>query len=176
MDVIWGVSFDDTLGDMVKMTILAAGFDVTISEEEDDIIRSRKAVRKPQPPVFGTPGGTTAATTSQPQPQRHQAEAEKPEISAQRIKQEYGDDLAFRKERASYIVLGSNQLDDDMVCDTLERTPTYKREKRIAEELRAQASTRPADPRYMQPSPLSSTQTFPYGGYRDPMQGRKIEF
>ncbi|MDE6494877.1 MAG: cell division protein FtsZ [Duncaniella sp.] len=177
VDVIWGVSFDDTLGDMVKMTILAAGFDVTISEEEDDIIRSRKAVRKPQPPVFGSPVSTPPTPSAQPQPQRHQAEAEKPEISVQRIKQEYGDDLAFRKERASYIVLGSNQLDDDMVCDTLERTPTYKRDKRVAEELRAQASTRPADPRYMQPSPLSAPQTSPYGGgYRDPMQGRKIEF
>ena len=33
VDVIWGTSVDDTLGDKVKITILASGFDISLSNE-----------------------------------------------------------------------------------------------------------------------------------------------
>ena len=47
VDVIWGVTVDDSLDDRVKVIILAAGFDVTIREEEEEIIGQRT----PQPSV-----------------------------------------------------------------------------------------------------------------------------
>lgn len=34
VDVIWGIGFDEKLGDEVKITILASGFDVTLREED----------------------------------------------------------------------------------------------------------------------------------------------
>lgn len=169
VDVIWGVSFDDTLGDQVKMTILAAGFDVTISEEEDDIIRSRSQKRKKRDEPIPE---TQAATPTQPKQPRRAAEREQPrkEVPDERILQEYGGDLANRKERTRYIILGANQLDDDAICDILEREPTFKRDKSVVEQLRAQASERPADTRFAQPSPYSA------GNPADSARSRKIDF
>lgn len=74
-----GVGFDETLGNGVKMTILAAGFDVTLSDEEDEIMKkgggfgfpsgrpgSRPAT-PPAPPVatVNAAGHNGAATASQ---------------------------------------------------------------------------------------------------------------
>ena len=43
VDVIWGVAFDDTLGEKVKVTILASGFNVTLNNE----ISTKPAAGKP---------------------------------------------------------------------------------------------------------------------------------
>lgn len=159
VDVIWGVGFDETLGNKVKMTILAAGFDITISDEENAIEQERRRQRQtPQPRPQ-----TTRPQTPAPQPQTTPAPAEtdpQPEMSrhlSTRIIEEYGDDLTLRKERAGYIILGPNQLDDDSVCEILERTPAYRRDRRIAEELRAQATSHTTAPR------TPRTQTSPTG-------------
>ena len=37
VDVIWGVAYDESLGDRVKVTILASGFDITIRDEEKNM-------------------------------------------------------------------------------------------------------------------------------------------
>ena len=36
-------------------------------------------------------------------------------------------------------MLGLNQLDDDAVCDILEKYPTYKRDRKIVEDVRSGA-------------------------------------
>lgn len=143
VDVIWGVGFDETLGNKVKMTILAAGFDVTISDEEEEIIRSKR----PQPrQPFVSP-------VTPPAPEARTAVDGK-NIPDNRLDAEYGDNIASR----SYIVLGANQLDDDAICDTLERTPTYRRERRIVEEIRS---------RSLNPRP---------GVQHDPRSSRTVDF
>ncbi|MDE7151989.1 MAG: cell division protein FtsZ, partial [Candidatus Amulumruptor sp.] len=48
VDVIWGLAFDDTLGEKVRITILAAGFEVTIREEEtNEMAAARPGGRGP---------------------------------------------------------------------------------------------------------------------------------
>ena len=50
VDVIWGVAFDDSLGEKVRITILAAGFEVTIREEENEEMAARPGKRPPVNP------------------------------------------------------------------------------------------------------------------------------
>ena len=63
------------------------------------------------------------------------------------------------KDRQSTIVLGPNQLDDDAICDILEKYPTYKRDRKIVEQVRNGAMGMAAE----QPATQSSSQTFIFG-------------
>ena len=127
VDVIWGVGFDDTLGNKVKITILAAGFDITIREEEEEI-RSGGAIK------FGTTG---SKRTPAPAPKK------KEEPTPERILVEYGPDKAdmMSGERQRYIILAPNQLDDDSLTDTLEKIPAYNRDKKIVDSIKNSGST-----------------------------------
>lgn len=172
VDVVWGVGFDRSLGNGVKITILAAGFDVTIREEEDDLLRQgsgspfvfngrRSSQRKP---VEGTKPVVPDPREGGRQPQSTPAAPTRAEVSEQRIAEEYGSskikDITGNKDRSSMIILGLNQLDDDAVCDTLDRYPTYKRDRKIVESIHSGAydtGTRVA-------SAPTSGQTFSYGG------------
>ncbi|MCC8071105.1 MAG: cell division protein FtsZ [Bacteroidales bacterium] len=120
VDVIWGVAFDDTLGDQVKITILAAGFDVTIREEEDDLRRDHGA-----PITIGS------------RPQRQQAAASSAKgrnDQTSRFVQEYGSKAMER--RTNYIILAPNQLDNDAIIEILEKSPAYNREKKVLDEIK----------------------------------------
>ena len=47
VDVIWGVAYDDTLGEKVKITMLAAGFNVSFAAETAVAEGERGADAKP---------------------------------------------------------------------------------------------------------------------------------
>ena len=170
VDVIWGIGFDETLGDRVKMTILAAGFDVTLRDEEEEIMSTSHGRGN-----FSFGGASnrtgkgsepTASATAQTKPEQPKATPAKPkeqEVSVERIAAEYGAskliDLAGGKDRPSTIILGPNQLDDDSICDILEKHPTYKRDRKIVEQVRNGAmgvTTESA-------TSTSSSQTFIFG-------------
>lgn len=126
VDVIWGVCFDDSLGEKVRITILAAGFDVTIREEEDEIIHM--ANRQTSLPaadrksggkiVFEGDRSKQAAKTS--------TAATGATGNTDRVTDLYGD-------KYNYIILEPSQMDNDMVLEQLERTPTYTRTRKEAE-------------------------------------------
>ncbi len=130
--VIWGVGFDESLGDKVKMTILATGFDVTIKDSDNE--RKAADVKKDEKKS----GGDTIIFT----PSRDTETTPPPTstIDERRITEEYGkskfDNLIGGKERTSYIILADNQLDDDEICDILETVPAYRRDRKIAEKIR----------------------------------------
>lgn len=172
VDVIWGVSFDESLGNTVKMTILAAGFDVTLREEEDQIMSGGQ-----QKPKFDFSGKGSTVISGRPatqaathpavnphQPTQPRQADTTPEISEQRLKEEYGTskimDITGGKDRASTIVLGHNQLDDEAICDILEKYPTYKRDRKIAEQVRNGALDSHPEASSQQ---SSSSQTFVFG-------------
>lgn len=113
VDIIWGVTVDNSLGDKVKITVLAAGFDVTIRDDEEEIFSSKGS--KPVPPVVAPKG---------------------PSDIEQKMRAQYGDTSNFS---ANYIVLTPEQMNDDAVIDVLE-TPTYNRDKRVAESVRSGAT------------------------------------
>lgn len=117
VDVIWGATIDNTLGKKVKISILASGFDVTIREEEEELeeqYRSRGGGKKPV---------TFVGTVSNAKPGANKL-----------LEQEYGtiaEDL-----NTNYIVLRPEQFDDDAIIDQLEKSATFNRDRRVAENLR----------------------------------------
>lgn len=138
VDVIWGLAFDETLGNKVKITILAAGFDVALQDEEDEL-RGRHASANPF--AFGTRQNRTARTSP--------AKPHNPGADATRIAAEYGDKVDdFGKGKNRYIVLTPDQMDDDAVIETLEKTPTLTRDKKIVEKVKNSLGTgRRVEPR-----------------------------
>ncbi|MDE5665005.1 MAG: hypothetical protein K2I31_03580, partial [Duncaniella sp.] len=150
VDVIWGVGFDENLGNGVKMTILASGFDVTLREEEEELMANgmsgfgfgggkpggRPATPTPPPAPAKSGINTAPATPVAPKP----ATPNPSEITDERLAEEYGltkiKDLTEGKDRTSTIILGLDQLDDDAICDILEKYPTYKRDRKIVESVR----------------------------------------
>lgn len=121
----WG--FDDTLGNKIKFTILASGFDVSVDTDGTtiEIIEGKDNIERPDD-VDDL--GTIAA-----------------------ISDAYGrekvEDLLRSQETQSYYILTPEQLDSDDAIAMIERTPAYKRDKRKA----AQAVGRSAAPA---PSPI----------------------
>lgn len=85
-----------------------------------------------------------------------------------RLIDEYGlskiKDLTEGKNRPSTIILGVNQLDDDAICDILENYPTYKRDRKIVDDVRNGAieSGLHANPGHNSGNP-ASPETFVFG-------------
>ncbi len=111
VDVIWGITYDDTLGDKVKFTILAAGFDVTVRE-----------------------GKTAAETIRITAPETEQKDNEA--IDIDRIRDYYGDEKVDEMQRQrdimNYIILEPDQLDNDEAIDAFEKAPAYNRKKKVS--------------------------------------------
>lgn len=115
IDVKWGIGDDPTLGEKVKITVLASGFDVTIQEGDDSIV------------MKGSEDGTSGPT--------------KQELDEmKKIGDVYGSDKLKEQERDAarikYAVLKPSQFDDFEAIAILERTPTYGRPQRVLDELR----------------------------------------
>lgn len=104
----WG--YDDTLGNKIKFTILASGFDVSVESA-------------------GKQRGTIRGAETQPDLTEETA-------SIERIAQVYGkdkvDDFTRRQETQNYFVLSVEELDDDEAIAMVENSPAYKRDKRKA--------------------------------------------
>lgn len=129
VDVIYGICFDDTLGNKIKITILAAGFELVIKNSKtgsttfDPNKEPEKTIRNP----FGG-----RAPERQEKPVSDSADKEA-------IKNMYGDKvdkIETLREASQYIVLTPEQLEDDAAIEIIETTPAYKRDKSILKEMR----------------------------------------
>ncbi len=127
VDVIWGTAHDLSLEEQIKVTVLAAGFNVSLDKEA------------PTPTI--SPRREVAAahsTVSNP---------------TDRLVREYGEraitDQVLAQNRARYIVLSPDEMDDDDVIDMIEKTPTYKRKpdfrNQIKERQQAVNQERPVE-------------------------------
>ncbi|MDD5870263.1 MAG: cell division protein FtsZ [Bacteroidales bacterium] len=109
VDVIWGRSVDNTLGNKVKITILASGFERNTGESN-----------LPKPKA----GKTGKADDDKRQPEKAISDAE-------RIEQAYGHDTIIRRESEAaasrYIVLSRDQIDNETIINFLEKNPTIRR-------------------------------------------------
>ena len=107
VDVIWGTSIDNTLGDKIKITILAAGFEAS---HDLPIKQPVKGGRKPHIEV-----GTTAQSAT----------------DTERIANVYGSDAVAAQKgqqaRSKYIILDNDQLDNDTLINFIEKNPTMTR-------------------------------------------------
>lgn len=125
IDVKWGVADDPTLGDKVKITMLASGFDLTLGDGDD---RKLTGGDHEQVIDFGHP---------QVAPESKEA-TEEEEIKKTKLRL-YGaakvEQQEREKARAKYAVLSPSQFDDEEIIRRLERTPTYQRNYKINEEI-----------------------------------------
>lgn len=110
VDVIWGVAFDESLGNSVKITILAAGFDVSVREKpgNKNVVFTPKTTEKDPAKRLGDEYGT-----------------------------EKVDSMRRIKEVNRYIILSPEQFDDDAAVEALEQMPAYNRDRKIVDELKA---------------------------------------
>lgn len=122
VDVIWGITYDESLGDKVKFTILASGFDVTIDETRGQKFEAN------------VPAAAAAA-----------------DIDTTRISELYGTEKIEKytrdKETQNYIILSADQLDDDTAIDRFEKSPTFTRDKRVTAAAKTPAGPAAAAPR-----------------------------
>lgn len=120
IDVKWGIGDDPEMGDRVKITILASGFDVTLVEKSSG---SGKSI------VF-------ESKTEQEKIEEKQRKEE----SNERIAEVYGTDKLSKQRRNTarlkYAILKPSQFDDHEVIAKIERTPTYNRDPRFNDDLK----------------------------------------
>lgn len=130
VDVIYGIGFDETLGNKIKITILAAGFELSIKGDKKN----------------GTPKPASSARNPFRRPETTE---EEPETTAEEtLKNVYGEDKVktIERDRASlrYIILQPDQFDDDSIIETFEHSPAYNRDKKIADEVRNTPGKQPS--------------------------------
>ena len=143
VDVIWGTAHDLTLEEQIKVTVLAAGFNVSLENEA------------PAPAV------------------RPEKVAQHANMSdSDRLKKEYGDkaisDLTQKQLSARYYVFSPDEMDDDDVIDMIEKTPAYKRKpdfrNQIKERQQAVGQERPVEvPKSVKRGATGDSQTIDFG-------------
>ncbi|MDE5887125.1 MAG: cell division protein FtsZ [Muribaculaceae bacterium] len=138
IDVKWGIGDNPELGDKVKITVLASGFDLTLREGEKDPAKATEKNR--------------AAIVFESEP-KHEAEKEEKAQSTERIADFYGSDKVIKQRRTAarmkYAILKPSQLDNHEVIALIESVPTFNRDPRFNEELS----------RLMNPDGFTSTHT-----------------
>lgn len=126
IEVKWGIGDDPTLGDKVKITVLASGFDITIQDEGGE---------GGGPIIF--PAGDKGNEGSQPTDNRTPAQ---PDNTNRILEDVYGRETLKKQERQTarlkYSVLKPSQFDDDEVIALIERNPTYTRSLKIRDQIR----------------------------------------
>ena len=146
VDVIWGMAFDTSLEDQIKVTVLASGFNVSLENESSF-----------------SPVQTTV---------RREPEQVGPRLADKRLADEYGaeaiNDMALKQNKARYIVLNPDEMDDDDVIDMIEKTPTFGRKpdfrNQIKERQQASIPERPVEvPRASKRNANSDSQTIDFG-------------
>ena len=121
IEVIWGTAIDNSLGDQVKMTILATGFGMGDIPEIAD-----KRMRESQ------------MMTNQDKV-RLQNLIEIQEKENELIEKFYGktNKKRGRSARIKPVILTIEEMDDDALIAILEENPTYSRDPKLVNRLRA---------------------------------------
>jgi len=145
IDVKWGIGDNPEMGDKVKITVLASGFDVTLRETDNNS------------GTFDNPGdrGTIVLTNDdQPSGEKALEESIKKKEAQTAIADVYGHDKTKEHFRASdemkYVVLKPSQFDDFDVIAMLESTPAFNRAPSFKDELNKIGQPTPQDNRQEQ--------------------------
>lgn len=150
IDVKWGIGDNPAMGDKVKITVLASGFDMTLKESDNTAVV--KTTEK-----GGYKEGTIKLVPDDDQPTGEKALQDKiKQMEAQETMSTiYGHEKIKEKNRASdetrYVVLKPSQFDDLDVIAMLENHKAFNRAPGFKDEINKIGQTeqkpRPADPR-----------------------------
>ncbi len=117
VDIIWGLAKDTSLGNKVKITILAAGFNTKADAE--------KAPGK----IFDEP---KVETTKGTQPESTQPTGVLEDLYGK----DKGEAIMRSAEAQKYIILTPDQINDDALIEKFENMPTATRTRRSVEEIK----------------------------------------
>ena len=150
IDTKWGYCLDPTLGDRVKMSILASGFDIVVYDRKDADGKNS---------VITFDGKREPDTSESPLTTEQDAKVRRDIIA-----EEYGEDKLTAHSRAiakaNYVVLKPSQFDDDEVIYLFNHTPTYSRDTKLKAELRKKGvGVQPEEKEPESPAPASPGMT-----------------
>ena len=135
IEVIWGAAIENSLGDQVKITLLATGFGISGIPGMPAHIPP-KGSRKPDAPNAGV-----------------EPIVMDDEKNLERFQKTYGKDavnnMKTTQARVSYYIFSQEDLDDDQLIEKIEMNPTYSRDKKFISSL---TSTKPKTPSIEVPS------------------------
>lgn len=120
IEVIWGIATDDTLGEEVKITILATGFGVSNIPGMDKTIELHK-----------DQDAKLTQETPEEKIERVQQEAKDKEM----IEKYYGDSALVSKRNFHTFIFEGDDLFNDNLIDALDSLPTYARSKQALSDL-----------------------------------------
>ncbi|MBD5260909.1 MAG: cell division protein FtsZ [Bacteroides sp.] len=148
IDVKWGIADNPELGDKLKVTILASGFDLTLMEGQKN---KEEQERKNENVVLFGDGHEAIAEKAKQEEEMNRQIAEI--YGMDKIQQQLRD-----ANRAKYAVLDPSQYDNPQVVALLERIPTFSRDPQFLDELRRLSSGKdtarqPASQAKPQPQP-----------------------
>lgn len=113
IEVIWGIATDESLGEEVKITILATGFGVSNIPGMDKTIHLNREEEKPR------------NETPEERVERVQQETKDKEM----ITKYYGDPALVSKRNFHAFTLEGDDLSNDDLIDAIDSSPTYARSK-----------------------------------------------
>ncbi|WP_407400982.1 cell division protein FtsZ [Sodaliphilus sp.] len=121
VDAITGVAFDHSLDNRIKITILAAGFDLSLTDEA------------PEPQV------KAPVATSSP------AKPKEDEESIREMEKLYGEDVIAQSQKdkaaAQYIILTREDIENEALLDELRNHAAYKRLPEVKQRINALRET-----------------------------------
>lgn len=127
----WGACHDETLGETVRITILASGFDLTVGDGKEVI--TFPGTKTPEKNVQNGQNGKTIELTPADAPISE-------DKLTKTIEQVYGEgklkDHNREMAKAKYVVLDPSQFDNDDVIYAFDKIPAYTRTSKQKEELR----------------------------------------
>ena len=123
IEVIWGTAIDNTLGDKVKITILATGFTI------DNI------------PQIADKHHAEAVQMTEEELRMEEERLAKEQKERERRKQYYGDESERGYDYTSQpVVLSQDELDNDTLIDLLEKNPTNNRDPKLIARARSKST------------------------------------
>lgn len=135
VEIIWGIYPDTSLGNKVKITILASGFESSVREGVNSLT---PPVAKETKHEEGEQLVVTMDDTTKPPVAKNARE---------RLMDQYGQDIIDKsireKARKRQIILTADQLDDDAVIEAFESSVAYNRDRRTVESIQNIKSANP---------------------------------
>ena len=119
IEVIWGIATDESLGEEVKITILATGFGVSNIPGMDKTIHLNREEEK------------SNEETPEERVERVQQETKDKEM----ITKYYGDPALVSKRNFHVFTFEGNDLFNDDLIDAIDSLPTYARSKQDLNDI-----------------------------------------
>ena len=110
LDLIYGITYDDSLGDKVKVSILASGFESDVLKDSDEVDVN---------------------------PHQEQSIHEEEKLIETYYGRDKVNSFKVHKNSVNFITLSKEQMDNDTVLELLENNPAYNRSNHTADDIRA---------------------------------------